>query len=281
MGKRRLRFDVRKNNENIKLTVHIPLERIKPFMVSPPLSSYTDARVTKGQTLCARLRTWNQISPHWSEATIVTTPAVTATDRPARSLYTVKCMRPPFSAEVTFTVIIHYDQTWTLTLGSLPVPLFRIPAAPIRLLSSSEVLSLLATLDSLKLCIGFQMYSHENTLTSTSCRCYTQLRSKVKQAKRTRTSAYDHSSRRLSQKLKNSLISGTIQSWDQKLQQNRDPEGRVKPKYIVEATHKLHLAEKVLKHEWKLDTAVLTLHISTTTNNLHNTLIAYCPVLCH
>ena len=155
MGKR---FDVRKNNErkkNIKLTVHNPLERIKPFMVSLPLSSYTDARVTNGQTLCARLRTWKQIPPHWwSEATIVTTPAVTATDRPSMSLYTVKCMRPPFSAEVTFTVIIHYDQTWTLTLGSLPVPLFRIPAAPIWLLSSSEVLSLLATLASLKLCIG-------------------------------------------------------------------------------------------------------------------------------
>ena len=95
---------------------------------------------------------------------------------------------------------------------------------------------------------------------------FDQLRSKVKQAKRTRTSAYDHSSRRLvelSQKLKNSLISkmyATIQSWDQKLQQNRDLEGRVKPKHIVEATHKLHLAEKVLKHEWgnstQLDTSV-------------------------
>ena len=104
--------------------------------------------------LCTRLCTWNQILPHWSKATIVTTPAVTATDSPSMSLYTVKCMRPPYSAEVTFTVIINYDQTWTLTLGFLPISLAQIPAAPIRLLHCSEVLPLLVTLDSLKLCIG-------------------------------------------------------------------------------------------------------------------------------
>ena len=46
MGKRKLRFDVRKNferNKKIKLTVRIPLECIKPFIVSLPLNSYIDA----------------------------------------------------------------------------------------------------------------------------------------------------------------------------------------------------------------------------------------------
>ena len=151
MGKRKLRFDARKNferNKKIKLTVHIPLECIKPYIVSLPLNSYIDGRVENGQILCTRLCTCNQIPPHWSKANIVTTPAVTATDSPSMSLYTVKCMHPPYSAEVTFTVIINYDQTWTLTLGSLPIPLVQIPAATIRLLSCREVLSLLLTLDS-------------------------------------------------------------------------------------------------------------------------------------
>ena len=87
---------------------------------------------------------------HWSETTIDTSMYA---DPPCMTLYTVKCMRPPFAAEVTFSVIIHSDLTWTLILGSLPVTPQQLPVAPTRI---PEVLSLLATLDSVKFCRVFE-----------------------------------------------------------------------------------------------------------------------------
>ena len=148
MGKRKLSFDVRKNHERnkyLKLNVSIPLELMKPFTVSLPLSNYTDATVTNGQTLSMRLCRWNQLPTHWSEAPLDVTHVSTVVDTPCIILYTVKCTWPPFAAEVTFSVLIHDDLTWMLLLGSLHVPLQQKPAAPTRLLSIPEVVSLLQT----------------------------------------------------------------------------------------------------------------------------------------
>ena len=159
MGRRKLKFDVRKNYErkrNSKLNVRKPLELTKQFVVSLPLCSYTHAPATSGQSLCRRLQRC-KLPPHWSEATIDNQYTVMhrAVNAPSVVLYTVKCLRPPFSAEVIYTLIIHNDLTWSLNLGSLPVD--QQPhslAAPRRLLSVAEVLSLLSTLDSVKLCKG-------------------------------------------------------------------------------------------------------------------------------
>ena len=156
MGKRRLSFDVRKNTERkkyFKLNVRIPLELLKPFTVSLPLCNYTHAPITNGETLYARLHSC-QLPTHWSFVDIDTVIAHTSTNPPSGSLYTVQCIKPPYAADVTFSVTIQSDLTWTLLLGTLPVPPSQIPTAPTRLLSVPEVHSLLTTMDSLRLCIG-------------------------------------------------------------------------------------------------------------------------------
>ena len=156
---RTLKFSVRKNSDRkkyFKLNVSVPLEMLKPFLVSLPLHSYTQASASSGEKLYARLCR-HPLPTHWSLATVDTpmsSTVHTTMDIPSCSIYTAKCRRPPFAAEVTFTVTIYSDLTWRLILGSLPVPHSHIPAAPTRLLSVPEVLTLLTTLDSVRLCIA-------------------------------------------------------------------------------------------------------------------------------
>ena len=159
MGKRRLSFDMRKNCERkryLKLNVRIPLKLTKLFQVSLPLCNYTHTPAANGETLRARLRKC-QLPTHWSLEAINTTTENTAinTPSPCFTLYTVRCSKPPsYVAEVTFSLTVHSDLTWILQLGSLPVLPSQVPRAPIRLLNISDVMSLLETLDSVRLCVG-------------------------------------------------------------------------------------------------------------------------------
>ena len=157
MGKRKLRFAVQKNYERKKyfnLKVRVPLECITVLKVSLPLDVYTHAPATNGDILHARLIR-HQLPTQWSLVTADTSVALTATDIPSFTLYTVKCIKPPYAAEVTFSLTIQSDLAWKLILGSLPIQISQLKiATPPRLLNVSAVLSLLTTLDSLKLCIG-------------------------------------------------------------------------------------------------------------------------------
>lgn len=114
--------------------------------------NYTHAPTTNGETLRARLRRC-QLLTHWSSATISTSVEDT-TPSPCFNLYTTQCCKPTYAAEVTFSVTVYTDLTWTLKLGSLPVLPSQVSRAPIRLLNVPEVLSLLETLDSVRLCVG-------------------------------------------------------------------------------------------------------------------------------
>ena len=159
MGRRKLRFAVPKNYERKKyfnLKVRVPLQHITVFKVSLPLHIYTHTPATNGNILRARL-VRHQLPSQWSLVTTDTPVALTATNIPSFTLYMVKCMRHPYAAVVTLSVTIQSDLTWKLVLGSLPVQMSQLPidiASPPRLLNVSAVLSVLTTLDSLKLCIG-------------------------------------------------------------------------------------------------------------------------------
>ena len=143
MGKRKLRFTNTKNYEKKKyfnLKVRVPLEYLTVFKVSVPLHNYTHAPAANGEVLRARLCR-HQLPTQWSLVTtdtpVALTPPDTATNIPSFTLYTVKCMKPPYAAEVTFSVTIQSDLVWKLILGSLPVPISRLPITPPRLLRIS------------------------------------------------------------------------------------------------------------------------------------------------
>ena len=120
---------------------------------SAPWRLYTCTCHEWGYTSCKAYQT--PAPTQWSLVTADTSVAFTATDIPSFTLYTVKCIKPPYAAEVTFSLTIQSDLAWKLILGSLPIQMSQLKiATPPRLLNVSAVLSLLTTLDSLKLCIG-------------------------------------------------------------------------------------------------------------------------------
>ena len=86
------------------------------------------------------------------------------------------------------------------------------------------------------------------------------LRNRAKKAKQMKSCEHKHI-QYLSSKLKNCLISkykeihATMKNWA-----NEDKENvtlRDQPRHIMQAFHKLNVIEKILKHEWELDTACL------------------------
>ena len=146
MGKGRRKFDRRKNYE-LSLKVKLPLDLLKPFMVSLPLTSYTNAPAPSGQALRKRLLATNQLPVGWS---------VASDSGPCTTLYKVQCIHPQHTAMVTYSVVINNDLTWTLTMGSIPVLPSHLPAVPSIIHYVQQVVSLLLNLDGTKLCIGNQ-----------------------------------------------------------------------------------------------------------------------------
>ena len=140
MGKGRRKFDRRKNYE-LALKLRIPLELLKPFVVSLPLSAYSNAVPPSGQALVERLVATHQAPVGWS----VLSPS---------TIYKVKCNQPDGRAVVTYSLTVHTDLTWSLTVGAIPILQRLIPAVPSRLLHYQHLVSLLLTLDGSKLCVG-------------------------------------------------------------------------------------------------------------------------------
>ena len=115
MGKRRLRFDQRKNHERLKyapksLTVSVPHSiSVMAFRESLPLrysSLYTTSPATDIATLHARIVTCQVLSPGW---TILLHPQ-------SLTLCQLCCKPPHTDTVVSFSVTISSDFSWSLTL---------------------------------------------------------------------------------------------------------------------------------------------------------------------
>ena len=139
----RRRFDLRKNHE-LSLKVRVPLNLLKPFIVSLPLSCYLNAPAPNGQALAKRLLASHQLPVGWS---------VSSNPGPSTTLYKVQCTDQQQMAVVTLSLVIHNNLTWTLTIGSIPVLPTHLPAVPSTLFYH-HLVSLLLILDGCKLCIG-------------------------------------------------------------------------------------------------------------------------------
>ena len=143
MGKRRRKFSTRKRKT---LKVRIPLDMLKPFLVSFPLEQYLDAPAPSREVLQTRISRMDRLPDGWSsvsdEANHVTT------------LFKVQCTQLHHAAEVKFSVVIGDDLTWTLYLGSTLLLPSQVPFVPASLVSLSLVTRLLNVLDNCSVCIG-------------------------------------------------------------------------------------------------------------------------------
>ena len=176
MGKRKLRFDQRKNYERKKygvteLSVSIPLSQLpqaviplemahpSQLMIHLPLSAYTSSTVPDTTALYLRLRRSNLLPPGWTATCLSDESASQPTSSllPSLALCKLQCLPPLFRADVTFTLTMSTQCTWTLTLGSRDIDPQRcqlMAGIAQRLRSVDEVVNLLSALDASKFCVG-------------------------------------------------------------------------------------------------------------------------------
>ena len=175
MGKRKIRFDVRKNFERKKAlrgcTVSIPLDLVivhhgncsaangerepRNLVVRLPSFAYTSTSMPNAESLQQRLSCFN-MSAGWSMNRLQTPDHSTAV-----ALYKLKISPPHaplLSTGCTFMLTIAHDCTWTLCISNgrlvtaQQCPLLN-SVAP-KLCSISDVLSLLSLLDDATYCVG-------------------------------------------------------------------------------------------------------------------------------
>ena len=129
------------------LKLSIPLANLKmlPLRISLPSSVYANALVSNGKHLGDRLRANNALLPRgWSVADGV--------DKLHTTLYKVQTSAD--SVAFTCSVVIQSNLNWSLNVGSTIITPTQIPTAPSTFTCLQQVVDVLTTVDSSKLCIG-------------------------------------------------------------------------------------------------------------------------------
>ena len=130
--------------------VQIPLDVLKQFVVSLPLTSYVSAPAPNGQALVKRVLVKRvlvscQLPRGWSVATNFC---------PCTTLFKVQCTNEQPEARIEFLLVINNNFTWALTVNSTPVLPSTIPAIPSMLHHGQHLTRLIHILDNSKMCNG-------------------------------------------------------------------------------------------------------------------------------
>ena len=161
MGKRRLRFDQRKNYERKKrrMSVNTPpdLSTQQELVVSLPLSAYMSTATTDVSTLFSRLRSMNSLPASWSIADAQQVPSPHQTINLPLTLCKMQCHPPDYVPTLVFTVAFDDQCTWTLRVYGSHVIVQRctlLSDVEPSLRSVDSVVGFLSILDSSKFCEG-------------------------------------------------------------------------------------------------------------------------------
>ena len=129
MGRRRLRFDARKNFERKKysecneLVVSVPLDLVSvpaddanpsELIVSLPLSAYTSTPLPDASALHSRVSKSNTLPAGWTVACL---PEASGSHVASLALCKLQILPPLFTADFTFMLTISPDCAWTLSVG--------------------------------------------------------------------------------------------------------------------------------------------------------------------
>ena len=104
MGRRKLRFDVRKNYERKRKQQHDSLTVLK---ISLPISMYLSARVADVLCLQRRLAASNSLPPGWAFTE----------DGSSESMILYKLPVFSVSAGIAYTLVVDNDLVWKLKIG--------------------------------------------------------------------------------------------------------------------------------------------------------------------
>ncbi len=159
MGRRKLRFDLRKNHERKKygLRVKIPLQVLKPphLMVQLPISAYTSATAPDPTILRSRLGKSNLLPSGWTVAEEGSQPMPGVC--PPLVLYRLQVLQVLAAPCVPFTLSVDGQFTWTLRLGTSGINseschLLRGYALTLSIVD--EVVQLLSRIEESAFCVG-------------------------------------------------------------------------------------------------------------------------------
>jgi len=129
MGRRKLRFDARKNFERKKysksseLTVSIPLDLLSvpsddanpsELIVSLPMSAYTSSPVSDASALHSRVSRSTTLPAGWTLACL---PEASGSNTASLVLCKLQILPPLFSADLTLMLTVTPDCAWTLSVG--------------------------------------------------------------------------------------------------------------------------------------------------------------------
>ena len=165
MGKRKLRFDARKNFERKKyrkIMVSVPLEVVSvntndaeesELIVSLPLSAYTSATLPDATVLHSRVSRSNALPAGWTLACLPASTSYLATF----ALCKLQIFPPLCSAHATFMLTVSPSCAWTLCVGQSQIDQQQcrlLGGIAAKLCSVDEVVKLLSALDDSKHCVG-------------------------------------------------------------------------------------------------------------------------------
>jgi len=169
MGRRKLRFDARKNFERKKysksseLTVSIPLVLLSvpsddanpsELIVSLPMSAYTSSPVPDASALHSRVSRSTTLPAGWTLACL---PEASGSNTASLVLCKLQILPPLFSADLTLMLTVTPDCAWTLSVGRSQINQQQcqlLCGIAAKLCCVDEVVKLLTVLDGSKFCVG-------------------------------------------------------------------------------------------------------------------------------
>ena len=150
MGKRKLRFDVRKNYERKRQRVSLANEvnAVQPVISSPPTPTTINAcDVNSLQTL-----SHDKLPPGWT-----LTCVSSQTDEDSLALYKLQLQQPLASVNIACMVTISPDCSWTVCIGNKIInttQCSRLNSLPEVINGVDELMELLLVIDGSKHCTG-------------------------------------------------------------------------------------------------------------------------------
>ena len=166
MGKRKMRFDPRKNYERKKyktteLTVSIPT-RLLPvpahpteLVVSLPLAVYTSSTVPDTCCLHDRVMKSTQLPPGWTVTSIPSSHPSHSTSLAVCKMQI--CPSSSHGADVTFMLTVAHDFRWILCVGKRQINQEQcqlLDGVAASICCVDDMVKLLCALDSSKFCVG-------------------------------------------------------------------------------------------------------------------------------
>lgn len=181
MGKRKLRFDVRKNYERKKQRIDKTISSTSPSTLNPQPATMNECNVRNLHSV-----SHDKLPPGWT-STCVT--SCTNRSRDSLALYKLQLQQPLASVNIAYMVTVSPDCTWTVCVGNKIIntsQCSRLNSLDETISNADDLIQLLVLVDGSKHCVGNPdekfsdlVVSHKGIFKNQQGLYYTQLHSYI------------------------------------------------------------------------------------------------------